>query len=148
MIDLLVEANTKRKTDGETIDPELISLNYDIALDKGVAENNDEGDKYYVSTEKTLIKRLKEYKANYLMWTVNEEIPFSNNVCERGLRSSKTKMKVSGQFNNLNTARYYAIIKSYLETGKRHGINTTYLITRALDGNYVTIEEMKKGNNQ
>lgn len=144
MIDLLVEANIKRKTDGETIDPELISLNYDIALKNGESENTEEKDRYYVDTEKTLIKRLKEYKMNYLMWTVNEEIPFSNNISERSLRSSKTKMKVSGQFNNLNTARYYATIKSYLETGKRHGINTTYLITRALDGKYVTIEEMKK----
>lgn len=85
---------------------------------------------------------------NYLMWTVNEEIPFSNTISERSLQSSKTKMKVSGQFNNLNTTRYYTIIRSYLETGKRHGINTTYLITRALNSKYVTIEEMKKSNSQ
>ena len=56
-------------------------------------------------------------------------------------------MKVSGQFNNLKTASYYTVIKSYLETGKRNGVNTTYLITRALEGKYVSIEEMKKGNN-
>src|SRR5699024_5535274 len=61
----------------------------------------------------------KEHKENYLMWTLNKEIPFSNNVSERSLRSSKTKMKVSGQFENINSARNYANIKSYLETGKR-----------------------------
>lgn len=60
------------------------------------------------------------------------------------LSSSKTKMKVSGQFSNIKTAEYYADIKTYLETGHRHQMNTTELIKRALEGNPVTIEEMKK----
>ena len=64
------------------------------------------------------------------MWTLNKEIPFSNNVSERSLRSSKTKMKVSGQFENINSARNYANIKSYLETGKRHGYHVSEVIKR------------------
>lgn len=148
MIDLLVEANIKRKMDGEIIAPVVISLNYDTALNNGVSENTEEKERYYVDKEKTLIKRLRKYKMNYLVWGVSEEIPFLNNVSKRSLSKSKTKMKASEQFNNLNTARYYAAIKSYLETGKRHGINTTYLITRALDSKYVTKEEIKKSNSQ
>ena len=50
------------------------------------------------------------------------------------------------RFNNLSTAVAFAVIKSYLETGKRHGYDVTELIVRALEGNYVTIEEMKKHN--
>lgn len=64
------------------------------------------------------------------MWAMNAEIPFTNNEAERRLRSSKTKMKVSGQFQNLNNARYYARIKSYIETGHRHGIGSAYLIEK------------------
>jgi len=41
-------------------------------------------------------------------------------------------MKVSGQFNNIKSAKYFARIKSYIET--------------ALKGRAYTIEEMKKHN--
>lgn len=78
------------------------------------------------------------------MWAMNAEIPFTNNEAERGLRSSKTKMKVSGQFQNLNNARYYARIKSYIETGHRHGIGSAYLIEKALKGHPLTIEDVEK----
>lgn len=74
------------------------------------------------------------------MWAMNAEIPFTNNEAERGLRSSKTKMKVSGQFQNLNNAR----IKSYIETGHRHGIGSAYLLEKALEGHPLTIEDMEK----
>lgn len=77
------------------------------------------------------------------MWTLNEEILFSNNISERSLRSSRTKMKISGQFENITNARYYANIKSYLETGKRNGYNVSELIKRALEGKYITISEIK-----
>lgn len=78
------------------------------------------------------MRQLKEYKENYLMWALNEEIPFSNNVSERSLRNSKTKMKISGQFKNLTSARNYAKIKSYLETRKqyRHSNNSRNENTR------------------
>lgn len=78
------------------------------------------------------------------MWTLNSEIPFSNNLSERSLRNSKTKMKVSGQFTNLQNAQYFVIIKSYLETGYRHKYSKVYLIECALDGSSVTVEETKK----
>ena len=53
-------------------------------------------------------------------------------------------MKVSGQFSNIENARYFATIKSYIETGHRHGMNSMYLIKRALDQNAVSLDEMKK----
>lgn len=143
MIELLLRANHERNQ-GFEIDPEYISICYEEYICSGCLENLADEDKYYAEKEKTLLKRLREYKENYLMWTYNKEIPFSNNVSERGLRSSKTKMKVSGQFNNIVNAEHFAGIKSYIETGHRYGMNSMYLIMRALDGNPVSIEEMKK----
>lgn len=143
MIELLLKANHERNQ-GFEIDAEYISICYDQYVCEGALENTEDENKYYADTELTLLKRLREYKENYLMWTANMEIPFSNNVSERGLRSSKTKMKVSGQFCNIANAAYFAGIKSYIETGHRHGMNSMYLITRALDGKPVTIAEMKK----
>lgn len=142
MIELLLKANHERNQ-GYEIDAEYISICYDQYVCEGDIENTEDETKYYAEAEATLLKRLKVYKENYLMWTCNHEIPFSNNLAERSLRSSKTKMKVSGQFSNITNAEYYAGIKSYIETGHRHGMNSTYLITRALECNPVTIEEMK-----
>ena len=143
MIDLLLRENHKRK-EGDYIDAEYVSIVYDQYVSQGYLENLSAREKYYGDTEETLLKRLEEYKKNYLMWTLNAEIPFSNNVSERSLRSSKTKMKVSGQFANIKNAEYFANIKSYLETGHRHGMNTEYLIERALKGNPVMMKEMKE----
>lgn len=143
MIELLLRENHNRSI-GNYVDAEYMSIVYDQYVAEGYLENLEASGKYYGDTEKTLLKRLEEYKENYLMWTLNAEIPFTNNVSERSLRSSKTKMKVSGQFANIKNAEYFANIKSYLETGHRHGLNTTFLIERALNGNPVTIEEMKK----
>ena len=143
LIELLLRENHNRNV-GNYIDADYIAIQYDTILAQGGMENLEDEKKYYAEEEKTLLKRLKKYKENYLMWTLNEEIPFSNNISERSLRSSKTKMKVSGQFENITSARNYAKIKSYLETGKRHGYHVSELIKRALQGKYITLSEMKQ----
>jgi len=143
MINMLLEGNVKRNN-GEYVDSEYMGLQYNTILAMGELENLEDEKAYYADTEMTLIKRLREYKRNYLMWTLNAEIPFSNNVSERSLRGTKTKMKVSGQFNNLKSAENYARIKSYIETGHRYGIGSIYLIEKALNDRPMTIEEMKK----
>ena len=143
MVNLLISSNVDRNQ-GKKIDSVRISVEYDKILKSGIKENNAEDNKYYVGDEKTLIRRLTKYKDNYLMWTVNEDIPFTNNISERSLRDSKTKMKVSGQFDNLKSAEAFAIIKSYITTGRRNGMNPVDLIVRALEGNPVTVKEMKE----
>lgn len=143
MIGLFVKENQRRKEQTE-LDYGYITLQYDTYVSMGYVENSEDENRYYADTERTLLKRLKEYKENYLMWVCNEFIPFSNNVSERSLRSSKTKMKVSGQFSNIESAKYFASIKSYIETGHRHGMNSMYLVERALGQNPVMLEEMKK----
>lgn len=145
MINLLVKTN-KQRNDNDEYDEQEVYDSYDKFVEQGYQENDNDSNAYYADTEKTLLKRLVNYKSNYLMWVGNEDIPFTNNLSERSLRNAKTKMKVSGQFDNLSTADAFAVIKSYIETGKRHGYDVTELIVRALEDNYVTIEEMKKHN--
>ena len=118
-----------------------MSLQYDTIVAEGYIENLEDEEKYYASEEETLLKRLEEYKENYLMWTLNDEIPFTNNTAERGLRGAKTKMKLSEQFTNMKNAQYFARIKSYIETGHRHGLGSYVLIEAALDGKPYTIEQ-------
>lgn len=149
LIKLLTSANQEKKT-GVVNDVYIyyVLVEYDRCVMLGETQNDDEGDIYYVDVERTLLKRLRTYRDNYLMWVVNEEVPFSNNESERSLRGSRTKMKGSGQFQNINSAQNYANINSYLETGKRHGINSMILIQLALDGKFCTFKEMCSFNDK
>lgn len=146
LIDLLVKAN-KERGEGFTIEEiKKISQKYDEIVDKGWNQNKIkiEEKAYYAEKEATLLRRLNEYKENYLMWTSNVDVPFSNNEAERSLRMSKTKMKVSGQYENIKRAQDAADIRSYIETGKRNGYGVVELIVAALEGHCIMVKEMKK----
>ena len=83
-----------------------------------------------------------DFKNEYLSWVVNFDIPFTNNLSERSLRGTKSKMKISEQFQNVKTASFYANIKSYLETCYRNGINEFYALLRLCRGDPFNLEEV------
>ncbi len=150
LISLLITTNNKRNEyidscieyfDQEVTDK--VSLEYDNIIVKAREENKKDFNKYYGNDEKALIKRLVDYKENYLLWVLRFDVPFSNNLSERSLRSVKTKMKVSGQFANLQNAEYFARIKTYIETCKRHGINPHKALVRLIDDNPYSLAELK-----
>ena len=85
-------------------------------------ENGADYNKYYGKDERTLILRILENKDNSPVRVVNLDLAFSNNSSERALRGAKIKIKISGQFQNEETAGHYAAIKSYFETCYRNGI--------------------------
>lgn len=115
---------------------------FDRILLKAMEENREDYSRYYGKDERTLILRILDYKDNYLSWVVNFDLPFSNNLSERSLRGVKSKMKISGQFQNEYTAKNYAAIKSYIETCYRNGINETEALLRLCEGNPYTVEEI------
>ena len=152
LITLLITTNNERK---EYLKNKLYFENkyikeviekYDAIIIKAKEKNKTDFSKYYGNDEKCLIKRLEKYKSNYLMWVVRFDVPFDNNNSERSLRMSKTKMKVSGQFNNIGSARNYVVIKSYIETCKRNGLNEHIAITKLLEGKPYAVEEILKNN--
>jgi transposase len=112
----------------------------------GIAENKADYNKYYGKDERTLLLRILKYKDNYLSWVVNFDLPFSNNLSERSLRGVKSKMKISGQFQSEETAKHYAIIKSYIETCYRNGINEMEAFVRLCEGNPYTTKEIFENN--
>ena len=57
------------------------------------------------------------------MWIYNFEVPFTNNLSERGLRGVKLKQKASRQFWNIESAKFYATIRTYIETCQRNKVN-------------------------
>ena len=117
-------------------------IKFDEYILLGIEENKTHGKSHYYKAEKTLLSRLTKYRDNYTYWLYDFSIPYTNNEAERGLRGIKTKMKVSGQFQNIENARYYANIKSYIETCHRNGINEIEALTRLLNNNPYTIKEI------
>ena len=150
LISLLVNTNNIRK---EYINKNILQFDYEVS-DKVIKEydeiikeaqkiNKSDFNKYYSKDESRLIKRLIRFKENYLLWIFRFDVPFSNNLSERSLRSSKTKMKVSGQFANIQNAEYFARIKSYIETCKSNNINPHEALVRLIEDNPYTLEDMK-----
>lgn len=146
---LLTDTNKKREelitNDVSEFSPEVLSSFFECFNDimiEAYRENEQANSKYYAKGEKTLILRILDYKNEYLSWVVNFDIPFTNNLSERSLRGAKSKMKISGQFQNVKTASFYANIKSYLETCYRNGINEFYALLRLCRGDPFKLEEI------
>jgi len=116
-------------------------------MQEAIEENKEDSNKYYSKDEQTLILRIFDYKDNYLSWAVNFNLPFSNNLSERALRGAKSKMKISGQFQTVESARHYAAIKSYIETCYRNGINQIEALVSLCEGNPYTVNEVFASDN-
>ena len=51
-------------------------------------------------------------------------------------------MKISGQFQNITNAEYYALIRSYIETCHRNGVNEHEALERLITDNPYSLEEI------
>ncbi len=76
------------------------------------------------------------------MWLEDFSLPTTNNLSERGLRGIKSHMKISGQFESEKAADNHALIRSYIETCRRNGINEIQALQRLCDGKPYTVEEI------
>ena len=151
LIKLFQEYDHKRN---ELISKKIDNFNYEeindfiLALDdeilNGLQENEtDEPKPYYSDKELVLLNRLMEYRDNYIYWIFDFGIPFTNNLSERNLRGITSKMKVSGQFQNIERAIDYANMRSYIETCRLYGINEYDSLTRLVEDNPYTLSELQ-----
>ena len=108
-------------------------------------ENEKEGQKYYVDDEATLILRILDFKNEYLLWVYDFNVPFTNNLSERGLRGAKSKQKASGQFWSEESASWYATIRTYIETCNRNNVNIYNALVMLCLGKPYTLKEILSG---
>lgn len=111
-------------------------------LKKGEKENGNSENKYAAPFEKTVLERIRKYQENYFRWVEDFRLPTTDNLSERGLRSIKSHMKISGQFDSEKTAKYYATVKTYVETCRKNHINEMEALSRLCAGNPYTVEEI------
>ncbi len=154
MISLFQKYDYKRnelmKNGNETFSDDEINefiMNVDHYLLKGLEEYENNSTPYYAEKEITLIWRIMEYRDNYIYWILDFDIPFTNNLSERNLRGIKSKMKVSGQFQNINSAEDYANIRSYIETCRLYNKNEFECLSRLVYGNPYTFKELLASKN-
>lgn len=152
LIELLTKMNNKRKRliekgKEEFSQEELKKFEdkFEKIMIEANEENEEEQQKYYVDTESTLIVRILDYKNEYLLWVYDFDVPFTNNLSERGLRGAKSKIKASGQFWNVESASWYAIIRTYIETCSRNGINVYNALLMLSLGKPYTLKEILSG---
>lgn len=122
-------------------------IQYEDILYNAIQENKTASKTHYDKEERALINRILEYKNNYFLWLYDFSLPTDDNLSERSLRGAKSKMKIAGQFQNENYAKYYADIKTYIETCYRNNINPTDALIRLMEDNPYTVDEIFNKNN-
>ena len=114
----------------------------DSILKRAWTEWSADRSRYFSGDERALIFRLQHYNQNYFEWVKDFSIPITNNLSERSLRFVKTKDKVSGQFQSIEYASYFADIRTYLETCARNGINEFTALLRLTSGQPYKLGEL------
>jgi hypothetical protein len=69
-----------------------------------------------------LARRLLDRQEDYLRFARDWRAPPDNNGCERDIRMTKLRQKVSGCLRTLTGARQFCAIRSYLSTAAKHGL--------------------------
>ncbi len=70
-----------------------------------------------------LLRRLREYADDVWRFMKEPAVPFTNNVAEQAVRMPKVKQKISGCFRTTDGADTFCVIRSYLATMHKQGID-------------------------
>jgi len=82
-----------------------------------------------------MINRMKEYEAETLLFMLDFEVPFTNNLAERDIRMPKTKQKISGGFRTEKGAKAFARIRGFISTTKKKRKNVLDGLIAVFGGN-------------
>lgn len=77
-----------------------------------------------------LATRMRRHQEQVLRLLVDTRIPADNNEAERSVRMSKLHDKISGCFRSSTHAEAFLTVRSYLQTGAKHGQNALDLLAR------------------
>jgi transposase len=86
------------------------------------------------SNARALANRIVKHIDEYLTYTRDPQVPFTNNEAEGAVRHAKVKQRRSGIHRSLEAAKEYARIRSYLETGRKHGEDSARVVEALAGG--------------
>lgn len=70
-----------------------------------------------------LALRLRDFKGCTLRFLERKDVPFTNNQAEQDIRMMKVKQKISGGFRTPQGAETFCIIRGFLSTCRKQGLN-------------------------
>ena len=79
--------------------------------------------RYSNTKGRNLLNRLDHYREAVLAFAWHKCVPFTNNLAERDIRPTKSKLKVAGCFRTLKGAQNYARIYSFISTVRKQQLN-------------------------
>ncbi len=99
-------------------------------------ETNRKGKRGRVKRTKArnLLERLREYEGDVLRFMDNKNVPFTNNLAENDIRMTKVQQKISGCFRSLDGAKIFCLIRSYLSTCRKQGVNLSQALRMVFRG--------------
>ena len=132
MIGLLLSA--KKQTDSRTKRLNSVTIgkfekSYDRNVTRGfrcnphLSEQSGRRGRKKKSKPLNLLVRLRDYKAGILGFMYDFTVPFDNNQAERDLRMAKVQQKISGCFRSDEGGLFFARIRGYISTVKKHNAN-------------------------
>jgi len=114
-----------------------ISSLYDKIVRRGLAFHKELPELKKGSRKKrpghNLLLRLGNFKNDVLRFLTTPEVPFSNNLAEQDIRMMKVKQKISGGFRSFRGAEIFCIIRGFISTIRKRGLN----IFRAIQAPYL-----------
>lgn len=134
------QARKRRTADGSVLTGEELtqySEAYASICTQGEMQNADCSPKWAKKQERALLRRLRKYKENHLLFLYDNDVAFDNNLSERDLRKCKNRQKMSGGFRNIEGAQMYSRILSLIETCKRRNHSPQSAILAVLQGKRV-----------
>ncbi len=81
-----------------------------------------------------LLARLDRHRDEVLRSLDDTRVPFDNNQAERDLRLVKLQQKISGCWRTLAGAEAFLILRSYLSTARKHGMNPLTALHQLFEG--------------
>lgn len=114
---------------------QMYSDEYDEILRLGISEIPeiiDDLGKKKNHPSKRLHKRLIKFKTETLLFMHDFKVPFTNNQAERDVRMVKVKEKVSGGFRSLDGAQRFCMIRGFISTSQKQGMNVLNAIEQVL----------------
>lgn len=77
------------------------------------------------SKSRNLLERLINYEDDTLRFMKEAHVPYTNNQAEGDIRMAKIYQNVSKCFRNITGAKRFCLIRSYIITAKKHGMDAT-----------------------
>jgi len=112
----------------------LVRSRYDALLDEFFAAHPAPAAGWpkgsYDRDAANLASALRDHRDEVLRFVADLAVPFDNNQGERDLRMAKLQQKISGSFRTDAGARHFATVRSYIETGRKHGLNPFDLLAQ------------------